>query len=398
MQCRNMQGTGILTCELTGVGRVTVRMRPVAINILVGDEAPSYSFDLAGRLIGAFVASINYRRSLENRVLSKWSDAAGTRQRRWLAAEEAGAFLDAAYGLADRVAQTTGDPALAVLRGWDCRAREADAERFRAVYRPVSILPPDQYLALVVQATEGCSYNRCTFCGFYRGREFRIKCVEELKGHIASVRAFFGPAIGLRKSLFLADANALVAPMPRLRAWFDVIESEPGLPRAGIYSFMDAFDVHRKSAADWVELADRGVRRVYIGMETGSDALLRFLRKPGDARDVIEAVRTLKAANIAASVIVMTGIGGDRFADEHVTETASALNSMPLAKGDIIYCSPFVDFPGSEYGTLAAEMGIRPLTGAEVAAQEAQIRSTLQVQRREPLPQFSRYDVREFVY
>jgi hypothetical protein len=397
-----MQGIEVLTCELAGVGRVTVRVRPVAINILVGDEAPSYSFDRAGRLIGAFVGGVNYRRSLDNRVLGKWPDGTGVRQRLWLAADEATAFLDAAYGLAERVAAATRDPGLACLAGWDHAARAADAERFRAIYQPVSILPPDQYLALVLQATEGCSYNRCTFCDFYRGRPFRIKAADELREHVAAVAAFFGPALGLRKSVFLADANALVAPMPRLRGWLDVIAdvmaSEPGLPHGGIYSFMDAFDVHRKSAADWAELAARGVRRVYIGMETGSDALLHFLAKPGDSRAVIEAVATLKAAQIAASVIVMTGIGGDRFAADHVNRSVAALDSMPLGKGDIIYFSPFVDFPGSEYGRLAAATGTHPLTDAEAAAQEAAIRAGLLAQPREQRPQFSRYDVREFVY
>ena len=150
-------------------------------------------------------------------------------RRRWgaaaaLAGTRGGpAVLDEAYDLAHRVATATDEPGLAVLQRWDWAALQADARRFGEIYRPVSILPPDQYLALVVQATEGCSYNQCTFCDFYRDRPFRVKSADELRAHIAAVQAFFGPALGLRKSLFLADANALVVPMPRLRAWLDVI-------------------------------------------------------------------------------------------------------------------------------------------------------------------------------
>lgn len=390
--------TEVLACELSGVGRVTLRLRPTAINLLVGDAEPSYSFDLAGRLIGAYVGGLNYRRSLDNRVLSKWSGPDGVRRRRWLAADEAAYFLTAAYDLADRAARATGDPRLAVLQGWDEAALAADAERFAAVYRPVSILPPDQYLALVLQATEGCSYNRCTFCDFYRDRPFRIKSADELRAHIAAVRAFFGPAIALRKSLFLADANALVAPMGRLHAWLDVIEAEGVLPRSGIFSFIDAFDVHRKSLADWQELAGRGLRRVYIGMETGDDALLRFLRKPGTAADVIEAVRLIKQAGIAASVIIMTGIGGEAGAAAHESATIAALNAMPLTAGDIVYFSPFVDSPASEYGALAAAAGIRPLTPAAMAEQEARIRAELRPEQPARPPQYAKYDIREFVY
>jgi len=388
-----------LTCTLPGVGEVAIRIRPQAINLLVGQEEPSYSFDLAGRLIGAFVEGVNYRRGLDNRVLSKWRAPGGERQRRWLTPDQAQAFLVEAYRLAGRAAESLNDPRLAVLLGWDWPALQADAARFAGVYRPVSILPPDQYLALVLQATEGCSYNRCTFCDFYRGRPFRIKGPDELWAHVAAVRAFFGPAIGLRKSLFLADANALVAPMPRLRAWLDVIAETRILPGgSGIYSFMDAFDVHRKSPGEWTELAGRGLRRVYIGMETGDDTLLRWLRKPGNVADVIDAVRLLKRAGIAASVIVMTGIGGDRFAAAHAAGTAAALNAMPLEAGDIIYFSPFVDHSGSEYGRLAAEAGIPALDDAEIVSQEAVIRAGLRFHNPMHPPQCSKYDIREFIY
>jgi len=390
-----------LICELPEFGPerpVSVRIRPQAINLLVGNEEPSYSFDRSGRMIGAFMERRNYRRGLDNRVLQKWRDPGGVRQRRWLLPEEAKVFLTNVYGLAERVAVAVGDPRLQVLRGWDWSALQADAAHFARVYKPVSILPPDQYLALVLQATEGCSYNQCTFCDFYRDRPFRVKSPDELRAHIKAVREFFGPAIGLRKSLFLADANALVAPMPRLRDWLDVIEEMRCLPRAGIYSFIDAFDVHHKSLADWSELAARGVRRVYIGLESGDAALLRFLRKPGSVGDVINAVTTLKAAGVAASVIIMTGVGGDRYAADHVTNTIKALNTMPLGAGDIIYFSPFVDHPGSEYGQLAAAAGIRPLTDAEVAAQEAMIRAGLRPHDPAHPPKYALYDIREFIY
>jgi hypothetical protein len=387
------------TYELPGIGAITVRIRPQAINLLVGDEAPSYSFDLAGRLIGAFAGGVNYRRGLDNRVLSKWRGPDGMRQRRWLSPEEAQPFLTEAYELARRAALMINDPRLAVLRGWDWAALQADASRFAEVYRPVSILPPDQYLALVVQATEGCSYNQCTFCDFYRDRPFRVKRADELRTHIAAVREFFGPALGLRRSLFLADANALVVPMPKLRAWLDVIaEARILSAAAGIYSFMDAFDVHRKTPDEWAELAARGLRRVYIGMETGDDGLLRWLRKPGTVADVRDAVSLLKGAGITVSVIIMTGVGGERYAEAHVCGTIAALNAMPLGAGDLVYFSPFVAQPGSEYGSLAATEHVRPLSDIAIAAQEVAIRAALRAHDPAHPPQLSRYDIREFIY
>ena len=104
--------------------------------------------------------------------------------------------------------------ALGSVRGY--AALDEDAARFRSIYTPVAILPPDQYLAVVVQATEGCSWNRCTFCDFYRQQPFRIKGDGEFRSHVGDVVSFFGTAIGLRRSIFLADANALVIAQDRL--------------------------------------------------------------------------------------------------------------------------------------------------------------------------------------
>lgn len=376
---------------------MAVRVRPLAINLLVGDEQPSYSFDLAGRLIGAFVDGVNYRRGLDGRVLRKQAGDAG-RVREWLAPDQADQFVSGAYRLAQAVAVACGGGPLAPLMGWTDRRIAEDVAAFRRIYRPVSILPPDQYLALVLQATEGCSYNRCTFCSFYRDRPFRIKGPAELRAHIRQVQAFFGPALDLRRSLFLADANALVAPLPRVHAWLDEIDAA-GIQRpGGIFSFIDAFDAGRKSRSDWAELAARGLRRVYIGMESGDDALLRFLRKPGTAADVIDAVRTLKAAQVAVSVIIMTGIGGSRFAGDHVAHTLAALQAMPLTRGDLVYFSPFFEQPGSEYGVIAATEGLAPLSWTETAQQEDALRAALKDYWGAGGPLLARYDIREFVY
>lgn len=375
-----------------------MRIRPQVINLLVGRSSPSYAFDRAGRLIGCFEDGVSYRRGLDNRVLAKRTGAGGRRSREWLPDAAAGALLARAYALGASAAEAAGDPRLDVLRGWDARRLAEDAARFAEIYRPVSILPPDQYLALVLQATVGCSYNRCTFCSFYRDRPFRITDAGAFRVHVRAVRDFFGPAIGLRRSVFLADANALVAPSARVNDWFDVIEEEEILRAGGIHSFIDAFDVGRKTVAEWRALAGRGLRRLYLGMESGDDALLEFLRKPGGTEDVLEAVRTLKAAGLAVSVIVMAGIGGGTFEASHVDRTASLLSRMPLDQRDIVYVSPFVEQEGSEYGLLAEAKGIRALTAAEIDRQARALRLAYRPAKAGVAPTWSRYDIREFVY
>ena len=77
-------------------------------------------------------------------------------------------------------------------------------------------------------------------------------------------------------------------------------------------------------------MAELGLKRVYIGLESGHDPLLEFVRKPGHAQDAIETVQTIKAAGINVGLIVMIGLGGDRFAAGHVADTIAVLNQMPL--------------------------------------------------------------------
>ena len=423
--------------------RASVLVRPNAINLLLDGEQPSFTFDPLGRLHGAFYEGRNYRRSLDNRVLAKLTKRAGgvkQRQRRWLDAAEAQALIGVAYGLAHQVAGTAAaappdvQPALASLARWDWAGLEADRQRFQQIYTPVGILPPDQYLALVLQATHGCSHNACTFCTFYRDIPFRIKTPDQFRQHVAAVLDFFGPAIAMRRSIFLADANALVAPMGRLRELLaemsrvryqvssarcqvsgteyqvtigapppkhltldtltpDTVSPDTSLP---LYAFIDAFHVERKSVADWQELRALGLARVYIGMESGHDPLLRWLNKPGDAADVLDAVTTLKAAGLQASVIIMLGVGGTRYADGHMRDTISLLNAMPLGRGDLVYFSHFVNQPGAPYARLAAAAGIASLDETAMRSQEAAIRMGF-VARRE-MPQFARYAIGEFVY
>jgi hypothetical protein len=422
---------------LPGGRRASLLVRPNAINLLLDGEQPSFTFDPLGRLHGAFYEGRNYRRSLDNRVLAKWTATDGgqkQRQRRWLDAAEAQTLVQVAAGLARQTAEaaiaapSTVQTALASLARWDWPSLKADRQRFQQIYTPIGILPPDQYLALVLQATHGCSHNACTFCTFYQDIPFRIKTAEQFRQHVAAVLEFFGPALAMRRSIFLADANALVAPMGRLReqlqvaggklqvasgsgrsstcnlqpATFDLPPAtsalQPATCNLPLFAFIDAFHVERKSVADWQELAALGLARVYIGMESGHDPLLRWLNKPGDANDVLDAVTTLKAAGLQASVIIMLGVGGDRYADGHVRDTVALLNAMPLGRGDLVYFSDFVAHPDAPYAVLAAAAGITPLEPAAVRAQEAAMRAGFVARNAQQASQFARYDINEFVY
>ena len=414
-----------------------INVRREATSVLVNSSL-ALNYDREGRLTGAWIEGRNYRRSLDNRVIEKQEGpqpGLSYRVRRELKPDEAHAFLARTYGMVAEYRDSLRDPAVKLVSNGlptDCvvarealdRIVECDLERlerdrdiFNLIYKPINILPPDQYLALVLQATEGCSYNHCAFCGFYRDRTFRIKSLDEFKHHIRDVRSFFGGALSYRKSIFLADANALIIPQSQLLPIFDAINAEFALhPRGldhdalkaweaqhpihfdGIYSFIDAFTTRRKSAREFAELAARGLRRVYIGLESGDAELLRFLGKPNTPDDVEQLVCHVKAGGVALGLVILAGAGGDRYAEQHVRRTAELVNAMPLDSDDLVYFSELVDYPGSEYSVRAREAGIRPLSIEEIEHQMAQMRAGFQFANKENSPKVSYYDIREFIY
>ena len=360
---------------------ITAGIKPTSF-VISPRYGESYSFDRAGRLIGFFYQGRSYQRALDGRLVERRKPSERPR-RRTLPPEEHGRLL--AHVFAELGALAEALPRMELTPQDRARFKDAlrraldfgperlarDGEAFRALYKPVSILPPDQYLALVLQATEGCTWNKCTFCGLYRDRAFHVRSAEAFREHCARVRDFFGEALALRRGIFLADANALVLGMARLRQVFEIAQEYFRLPEGPrpVYSFVSAFDVGRKSAEEWRELHALGLQRAYIGLETGDDALLRFLNKPGSVRDAVEAVHALRAGGVAVGVIVMAGIGGDRYAEAHVAHSVEAIRAMALGPHDQVYLSTYVPAPHTEYEALAKAAGIRPLSAEEVQAQ-----------------------------
>ncbi len=370
----------VITANLTGAAWV--------ISPRYGE---SYSFDRAGRLLSLFVDERSYQRTLDHRVLERNGRSGNGLRRRELSAPERDTLLARTFESLHKLATILPDLNLPVrdreqfaqvldtILAFGPERLAADGDLFKALYQPISVLPPDQYLALVLQATEGCSWNRCTFCGLYRDRSFRIHSPESFRAHCLAVRDFYAAGISLRRGIFLADANALIIPHPRLMALVTIAQEYFGQPDrpTSIYSFISAFDVNRKSAAEWAELHRMGLERAYIGLETGDDVLLRFLNKPGSVQDAIDAVHALRAGGVAVGVILMAGIGGDRFAASHMNQSVEAIRQMDLGPDDLVYISHYVSVPGTEYDYQATVAGIRALTPEETAAQMRTIQAAV---------------------
>ncbi|KGQ21680.2 amino acid ABC transporter substrate-binding protein [Thermus filiformis] len=353
-----------------------MEFRPEATVVGLGDRV--LSFDREGRLYHFFDRGRTYRRALDGSLHLRHRE--GERKRRRLGREEALEVYARAYRLAEGA--RLGERREEVLR-WSPEALLDDTPYRLAYTWPVSILPPDQYLAVVLQATFGCTWNRCLFCTFYQDRAFRARPLSEFLEHLDRVRALLGRGVSLRRGVFLGDGNALALGerlIPLLEAAQKVFPQE-------VAAFLDVYTGVRKEASFWERLRALGLRRVYLGLETGSRRLLRLLNKPGDPEEALELVRALKRAGLWVGVILMVGAGGRAFREEHFAQSLDLLARLGLEREDLVYLSPFVEDPASPY----ARLGLEPLDPEEELPRFARAVRGLGLRA-------ARYDIREFLY
>jgi hypothetical protein len=391
---------------------ITVSVKPNCVTVSLAGGVTVFSYDYAGRLWTGLLESVAYRRGLDGKVIAKWG-LEPNRQRRWLPPEEAADIeqqgrvrmaalleaLEAGKATLEKPLTTQAEQVLERAVEFDAAVSQAEAARYHQIYKPVGILPPDQYMAVVLQATEGCSFNTCTFCDFYKQRPFRVKTPEEFRAHAEAVGSFLGAGLSLRRTIFLGDANALALPMHKLLPLFEVVQETYDVKRlGGIYAFLDGFSGDKKDKDAYRKLAERGLKRVYLGLESGNAGLLGFLKKPGKPEEAVAAVRAMKAGGVAVGVIVLLGAGGETYAAAHVQDTVKAINAMGLDAEDIIYFSELIESEGLAYTRDAYQAQLKPLTTLARQAQGDLIERMLVFSEAEGTPHISRYDIREFVY
>ena len=189
-------------------------------------------------------------------------------------------------------------------------------------YEGIVIRPPSEAESLILQVTLGCSHNRCTFCPTYKGRRFRVKDLDRIKEEIDEM-ATYGPF----RKVFLADGDALIIPQDKLIAILQCLKEKlPGLRRVGIYG--NAKSILRKSVEQLRALKALKLGIVYLGVETGDQALLEKVRKGASYGQMVEAGRRVKEAGITLSTTVLLGLGGLEHGQQHALATAKILSDI----------------------------------------------------------------------
>ena len=182
--------------------------------------------------------------------------------------------------------------------------------------------PPSEAHDLILQVTNGCSWNKCTYCDMYTQpqKRFSVKPEEDVLREIE----WFSQRYSGIKRVFLADGDVIALPARRLLFILDTIRQYlPEVTR--ISSYCSPRNVTRKSDEELKALYDAGLRQVYVGAESGDDFVLKSINKGETHQSTVDSLNRLADAGIKRSVMIINGVGGTRFSEQH------ALNSALLA-------------------------------------------------------------------
>lgn len=404
---------------------ILVTQSPGRTTVLV-DRLQWVRFDAAGRWNAALMGGRTYRRALSGRVLSILTE--GSEGNRFHEVDEVRReaipkveqtvrdWATAALGVPPQPVGVVTDAEASASRALQRAANldlERDAAAFRAAYKGDPIVPPDRSQDVLLQSTVGCAHNGCTFCSFYDETRFSVHTPKRFAQHLAAVRECLGDALPWRRGIFLGDANPLSAKAHTLidhlrqvrEAWGDVLtlpsEHLPQhpwhAPSNAVRVFCDAFLTPRLTDDELREMARLGLHRVYLGAETGCDALLEFLRKPASSAAALQLVERLHAAGIHVSVLLMVGVGGNLYASRHFEDTVALVKRMRLDPSDAVVFSEFFERAGSAYGEKARQGGIEALSRTEAREQMRAMMRALDLPAKDG-PRVQMYDARQILY
>ena len=224
--------------------------------------------------------------------------------------------------------------------------------------------PPSEAYSLIIQVTIGCSHNKCTFCGMYKSKKFRIRSKSDIFRDLEEMAAYSKKV----RRIFLADGDALVMKTADLKDILQKIkELFPYCERVGIYA--TPRDILRKSPEELTFLKEHGLGIVYLGVESGSDKILRDINKGADSKEMTEAGKRIVSSGIKLSVTLISGLGGRDDWEEHARESARVINEI---NPDYLGLLTLLIEPGTRMHNMVEE-GTFKLLSTEEIARETQI-------------------------
>jgi len=185
--------------------------------------------------------------------------------------------------------------------------------------------PPSEAHSLILPVTDGCSWNKCTFCEMYTApqKKFRARDEAEVIDSIRRSGVRLGDQV---RRVFLADGDALVLPTRRLLTILEAIRAHmPAVERVSSYCLPR--NLRRKSVAELAELRAAGLALAYVGAESGDDTVLARVDKGETFDSTRAALDKLGEAGIGRSVMILNGLGGRAFSAQHAENSARLANA-----------------------------------------------------------------------
>lgn len=184
--------------------------------------------------------------------------------------------------------------------------------------------PPSEARSLILQVTNGCSWNKCTFCEMYTAeqKDFKPKPLADLEDEIKSLAQAGYPV----RRIFLADGDAMTLSMRRLREILELIHRYfPDIQRVSSYCLPR--NLKKKSVEDLEELRELGLSLLYVGCESGDDQVLALVEKGETYESSLEALLKAKQAGIKSSVMILNGLGGVAYSEQHARNSARLMSA-----------------------------------------------------------------------
>ena len=195
-----------------------------------------------------------------------------------------------------------------------------------SIYRP-----PSEAYSLLIQVTIGCSHNTCTFCTMFKDKKFRVRPIEEVFEDLEMARRAY-PVV---EKIFLCDGDALCLSNEKLmRILTRIAELFPECKRVSVYG--TARDINRKSDEELKELLDAGMEMIYMGAESGSQAVLDKIHKDVTVREQIDAVKKAERVGIKMSVTFISGLAGLEGWEDHAIATGKMITEMNASYASLL--------------------------------------------------------------
>ena len=190
-------------------------------------------------------------------------------------------------------------------------------------YEGSCIRPPPEASSILLQVTLGCSHNKCTFCGTFKDKPFRIKDDDIILSDIL----FAAKYMKALNRVFLMDGDALIIPQKRLMWILEKIQEYlPQVQRVGAYA--NTKSIRLKTQEDLIQLRRNGLAMLYLGVETGDDEIREKINKGSSARQCLEMAKKVKNAGMQLTVTLLLGIAGKQRSLQHARATGKLVSAI----------------------------------------------------------------------